>query len=32
MNNLSDKINHPTENMHWIFAFELFKIILENVQ
>ncbi len=26
---LSNKINHPTENMHWLFAFELFKTILQ---
>ena len=27
---LSNKINHPTESMHWLFAFELFKTILKS--
>lgn len=27
---LSNKINHPTEKMHWLFAFELFKTILKS--
>lgn len=26
---LSNKINHPTENMHWLFAYELFKTIIK---
>ncbi len=26
---LSNRINHPTENMHWLFAYELLKAIME---
>ena len=27
---LSNKINHPTKEMHWLFAYELVKTMLEN--
>ncbi len=27
---LSNKINHPTKQLHWLFAYELVKLMLEN--
>jgi acyl-CoA thioesterase-1 len=29
LNLLSNKINHPTEELHWLFAYELFKTIIK---
>ncbi len=26
---LSNKINHPTKELHWLFAFELVKMMFE---
>lgn len=26
---LSNAINHPKEEMHWLFAYELFKTIIK---
>lgn len=28
-NLLSNRVNHPTEQMHWLFAYELVKVIFE---